>query len=110
MSKMNIKYNIKYKSTNALGQEHIFDTYYGTSTLDSVETILENTTFNHHVEVIDDDENVMGQSHLNEAWYGTECSLIKVNIAITMKDGSEKPKDDHWKTINHSSNLRINCA
>ena len=83
---MNIKYDIKYKSKNNLGQEHIFDTYYGASTLDSVETILENTTFNHQMEVLDEmhDEEVSDDLiDLNEAWYGTECSLIKVNITIT---------------------------
>ena len=83
---MNIKYDIKYKSKNKLGQEHIFDTYYGASTLDSVETILENTTFNHQMEVLDEmhDEEVSDDLiDLNEAWYGTECSLIKVNITIT---------------------------
>ena len=83
---MNIKYDIKYKSTNKLGQEHIFVTYYGTSTLDSVETILENTTFNHRMEVLDEmhDEEVSDDLiELTEAWYGTECSLIKVNITIT---------------------------
>jgi membrane-bound lytic murein transglycosylase len=99
-----MKYNIKYKSTNAVGAEQIFDTYYSTTTnvVDSMEAILENTTFNHQMEVIDfctdtgdipfmpiPDDMMMGEydqnvMDLNEAWYGTECTLIKVNIEITL--------------------------
>jgi len=88
-----MKYNIKYKSTNALGTEHIFDTFYSTNNnvVDQLGTILDNTIFNHRMEVLDDmTEKEVGDhytSHdlieLNEAWYGTEVSLIKVNIEIT---------------------------
>ena len=92
---MKITYDIKYKSKNKLGQEHIFDTWYSQSNVfdaaDNLEAILENTEFNHRMEVLDDmTEKEVGDHYtsddlieLNEAWYGTECSLIKVNISIT---------------------------
>jgi len=87
---MKIVYNIKYKSTNKFGTEHIFDTFYSQSNVfdaaDNLEVILENTEFNHRMEVLDEmhDEEVSDDLiELNEAWYGTKCTLIKVNIEIT---------------------------